>query len=106
MSDGSREFPEALTIKPLHRPPDASIRIPGSKSITNRALVLAALSAPDRGSQLHGVLRSEDTAVTVEALRTLGYKVRTEWPEERVHVHRGEHACPVPATEANLFVAN
>ncbi len=106
MSDGSREFPEVLAIKPFSRPPQATIRVPGSKSITNRALILAALSAPDRGSQLHGVLRSEDSEVMVEALRALGYKVRTEWPEERIHVRRGEHACPVPAEEANLFVAN
>ena len=36
-------FPESLEIIPLSRPPSATVRVPGSKSITNRALVLAAL---------------------------------------------------------------
>ena len=35
-------FPEELEITPLERPPDASIRVPGSKSVTNRALLVAA----------------------------------------------------------------
>ncbi len=36
---------EKLAIQPLSRPPCATVRVPGSKSITNRALVLAALSS-------------------------------------------------------------
>ena len=38
-------YPEKLEIVPLSRPPSATVRVPGSKSITNRALVLAALTA-------------------------------------------------------------
>jgi 3-phosphoshikimate 1-carboxyvinyltransferase len=106
MSDGSKEFPDALALKPLSRPPQVTLRVPGSKSITNRALILAALSAPDTGSQLRGVLRSEDTEVMAEALAALGYRVRTDWPRSLIHVRRGEHTSPVPADQANLFVAN
>ena len=37
-------FPEELEVTPLERPPDAKIRVPGSKSLTNRALIIAALA--------------------------------------------------------------
>ena len=37
-------FPGELEITPLDRPTEASIRVPGSKSVTNRALLLAALA--------------------------------------------------------------
>ena len=45
-------YPDKLEIKPLTRPPHATVRVPGSKSITNRALVLAALSAASRAVRL------------------------------------------------------
>lgn len=50
--------------------------MPGSKSITNRALVLAALGAGV--TELRGALWSEDTEIMVEALRTLGFAVEVE----------------------------
>lgn len=52
------------------------VTIPGSKSITNRALVLAALA--DGRTTLHGALWSEDTEIMVEALRTLGFEVTVQ----------------------------
>ncbi|MFL0579746.1 3-phosphoshikimate 1-carboxyvinyltransferase [Dietzia sp. 179-F 9C3 NHS] len=51
-------------------PVDAEIRVPGSKSLTNRALVLAALA--DGPSRLVGTLRSRDTDLMIAALRALG----------------------------------
>ncbi|MGC3958944.1 MAG: 3-phosphoshikimate 1-carboxyvinyltransferase [Verrucomicrobiota bacterium] len=54
----------------------AEITVPGSKSITNRALILAALA--DGEVTLTGALWSEDTQVMTEALRTLGFDVRVE----------------------------
>lgn len=59
--------PRALT------PLDACVALPGSKSVTNRALVLAALSEP--GSRVVGALRSRDTDLMVDALRSLGAAV-------------------------------
>jgi 3-phosphoshikimate 1-carboxyvinyltransferase len=103
---GTPSYPERLEVVPLERPPQAMVRVPGSKSITNRALVLAALSEPMSGSELRGVLQSEDTEVMVEALRALGFRVRTDWAEAIIHVRRGPHARPIPAAEADLFVAN
>ncbi|UVT27435.1 3-phosphoshikimate 1-carboxyvinyltransferase [Rhodococcus pyridinivorans] len=54
-------------------PVRASVTLPGSKSITNRALILAALA--DGPSTLTGALRSRDTDLMIGALRTLGTTV-------------------------------
>ena len=99
-----RAYPDKLEVKPLERPPVATVRVPGSKSITNRALVLAALYSPADGCELRGVLDSEDTRVMVECLRLLGYGVYRDG-DATITVHR---ACPqvVPAGEADLFVGN
>jgi 3-phosphoshikimate 1-carboxyvinyltransferase len=51
---------------------DAEVRVPGSKSQTNRALVLAALATPSGTSTVGGALRSRDTDLMIGALRTLG----------------------------------
>jgi 3-phosphoshikimate 1-carboxyvinyltransferase len=55
----------------------ATVAVPGSKSQTNRALVLAALAAAQGGgsSQITGALRSRDTDLMIGALRTLGLRV-------------------------------
>jgi 3-phosphoshikimate 1-carboxyvinyltransferase len=106
MSERTTPFPETLAIEPLCRPPVATVRVPGSKSITNRALVLAALAEPGPGSVLTGALRSEDTEVMADALRALGFHLDAEWDRGIVHVSRGPSASPVPAAEADLFVGN
>lgn len=98
------EYPAALEIQPLTRPPEMTVRVPGSKSITNRALVLAALS--ESGCTLHGALRSEDTEVMVEALRALGFGVDTDWDHDRIQVRRSAATPTIAAREANLFVGN
>ncbi|WP_226436166.1 3-phosphoshikimate 1-carboxyvinyltransferase [Rhodococcus yananensis] len=54
-------------------PVDATVTLPGSKSITNRALILAALA--DGPSTITGALRSRDTDLMIGALRTLGATV-------------------------------
>jgi len=54
-------------------PVDAVVTVPGSKSLTGRALVLAALA--DGPSRLTGVLRSRDTDLMADALRALGVSV-------------------------------
>jgi 3-phosphoshikimate 1-carboxyvinyltransferase len=99
-------YPESLTIEPLRRAPHVTIRVPGSKSITNRALILAALSDPLKGSELHGALQSEDTEVMIEALRQLGFEVHTDWPNAVVRVRRGLSTRIIPNETADLFVAN
>jgi 3-phosphoshikimate 1-carboxyvinyltransferase len=106
MSDGLPSYPERLEIKLLERPPRTRVRVPGSKSITNRALVLAALTAKGFGCTLRGALRSDDTEVMIEALRALGFRVLTEWPDEVVCISSGADEPLIPAAQADLFVAN
>jgi 3-phosphoshikimate 1-carboxyvinyltransferase len=69
-------LPELIEIVPLDQPVRAEITVPGSKSITNRALILAALA--DGEVTLLGALWSEDTQVMTEALKTLGFEIRVE----------------------------
>ncbi len=57
-------LPELIEIVPLDKPVRAEITVPGSKSITNRALILAALA--DGEVTLNGALWSEDTQIMVE----------------------------------------
>jgi 3-phosphoshikimate 1-carboxyvinyltransferase len=96
---------DRLEIVPLTKPPRATVRVPGSKSITNRALILAALAGDSFPGDLWGVLRSEDTEVMIEALQSLGFKIETNWQTNFVRVYRGESDF-IPASEADLFVAN
>ena len=74
-------LPELIEIVPLDKPVRAEITVPGSKSITNRALILAALA--DGEVTLTGALWSEDTQVMAEALQKLGFQIKVEPdPEE------------------------
>jgi 3-phosphoshikimate 1-carboxyvinyltransferase len=58
------------------RPVCATVTVPGSKSQTNRALVLAALAAANGGvSTISGALRSRDTDLMIGALGALGLRV-------------------------------
>jgi 3-phosphoshikimate 1-carboxyvinyltransferase len=69
-------LPEFIEIIPLTQPVQARVTVPGSKSITNRVLVLAALAYGE--TILNGALWSEDTQVMVDCLQTLGYMVTVE----------------------------
>jgi 3-phosphoshikimate 1-carboxyvinyltransferase len=64
-------WPAPSTPSPVH----ATVTVPGSKSQTNRALVLAALATPQGTSVISGALRSRDTDLMIGALRTLGVTV-------------------------------
>src|SRR5690606_12127125 len=66
---------EPLAVLPLREQVDAVVPLPGSKSITNRALVCAALA--EGTSTLRGALEADDTAAMVDGLEALGIVVRT-----------------------------
>ncbi|MEY2421299.1 MAG: 3-phosphoshikimate 1-carboxyvinyltransferase [Acidimicrobiaceae bacterium] len=89
---------DVLIVEPLARPPDATITVPGSKSITNRALICAAFA--NGTSELHGALRADDTEAMIDCLRALGIAV--EVAGERISVHGCGGAIPV--SEARLDV--
>ncbi|MDX1953430.1 MAG: 3-phosphoshikimate 1-carboxyvinyltransferase [Verrucomicrobiota bacterium] len=67
-------LPSLIEILPISAPVAAEITTPGSKSITNRALVLAALASGR--ITLEGALWSEDTQVMVECLKQLGFEIQ------------------------------
>ena len=69
-------LPDLIRIIPLDKPVQAEITVPGSKSITNRALILAALGEGE--TTLQGALWSEDTQVMVECLLGLGFMVNVQ----------------------------
>ena len=69
-------LPKLIEIVPPAGPLRASVTVPGSKSITNRALILAALA--DGETTLRGALWSEDTQVMVECLQELGFMVNVD----------------------------
>jgi len=96
-------MPSPLTIEITPTGPlDATIRPPGSKSITNRALICAALAAGR--STLSGCLDSEDTRVMLAALSLLGLNVEVSGDRKTVSVD----GCGgrIPARRADLFIAN
>ncbi|MDB5349780.1 MAG: 5-Enolpyruvylshikimate-3-phosphate synthase [Planctomycetota bacterium] len=96
------DYPPEVTITPLSKPPTATVRVPGSKSLTNRALIVAALA--DGPSTLRGALASDDTRVMVDSLRTLGQKVEHDTNAAIIRIGGGFGRKPVK--EADLFIAN
>ncbi len=76
------ELPDPLLIEPLSKPFDVTITPPGSKSITCRAYVLAALA--DGESKIIRPLRADDTDKLLDALCTLGAAAR--WEGEDVYI--------------------
>lgn len=97
------DYPAELPIETWGgAPPRAVVRVPGSKSLTNRALIIAAMA--DGPSVLTGALDSEDTRVMVESLRRLGIAVEHDPAAATIRVP----GCggSIPAREASLDVAN
>lgn len=93
---------DPIEIRPIIGPVNAQIRPPGSKSITNRALLIAAIA---RGSStLSGVLESDDTKVMVESLRRLGLGLQVDQAQEKIVVVGCEGNFP--NKKASLDVEN
>ena len=105
-------LPELIEIVPLSEPVAAAITIPGSKSITNRALILAALA--DGKVTLEGALWSEDTQAMIECLQKLGFEISvtpdpSDTSNRRITVTGLGGEIPKGGTEAQpleLFVQN
>lgn len=93
-------MPDSIAIQPTG-PLKATVCPPGSKSITNRALVCAALASGD--STLEGALESEDTRVMIEALGKLGIEVHHDTIAKTIRVHGCDGHPPV--SQADLYVA-
>ena len=91
-----------ITLTPFERPFHTTIAPPGSKSLTNRALVIAALA--DGVSSLSNVLIADDTEVMIAGLQALGYKLHVDRKKGRVRVHG--KAGAVPAKKADIACGN
>lgn len=93
---------DPLPINPLEQPLDREVVLPGSKSITNRALVLAALAEGE--TTLQGALFSRDTRIMLTALTELGFSCEVDESKCRITVQgRGGK---IPADSAELNVGN
>jgi 3-phosphoshikimate 1-carboxyvinyltransferase len=77
-------------VEPLAEPPDAVVRVPGSKSITNRALLCAALAAGT--SELRGALFADDTLAMMDAVEALGASIERDADRRSVAVTGGAFA--------------
>ena len=62
-------------VQKLHKPVDWVVEVPGSKSMTNRALLMAALA--DGTTTLKGVLFSEDSRNFLGSLKSLGFQTKS-----------------------------
>ncbi len=82
--------------------PHTAVRVPGSKSLTNRALIVAALA--DGQSTLTGALDSEDTRVMADALHRLGFALEFDAPACRIAITG--HSGAIPAQAATLECKN
>ena len=93
---------DAYLVRPVTEPVRGSIRPPGSKSLTNRALITAALASGT--TKLTGVLASDDTRVMVESLNRLGIPVTHDVDNCTMEV-TGCGGKP-PAEKAELWLEN
>ena len=91
---------DEIAISRPGRPLDATVSIPGSKSITNRSLVLATMA--QGRSVIDGVLLSDDTRQMAAALRVLGFGLETDEPNHRIVVDGRGGRIGVSGAELNI----
>ena len=89
-----------LVIRPFQTPARGVAQVPGSKSITNRALILAALA--DGVTFFTGALFSRDTRILIAALQSLGFEVSADETACTIHI-AGLGGC-IPNTRAKIHV--
>lgn len=92
----------SLKIEPISHPLNVTVRMPGSKSLTNRALLIASLA--DGTTHLTNALFSDDSRHFAKALQTLGFDVRmNEIDHSMIVTGMGGR---IPAKNAELFIGN
>ncbi len=93
---------DSIEIQPLAKRLDTTVAIPGSKSYTNRALLVAALAEGE--SRLSGALFSDDTDYMAESLRTLGVVVEAD--EATASFVVTGNGGKIPVAGAELYIGN
>jgi 3-phosphoshikimate 1-carboxyvinyltransferase len=92
----------SLEINPIPHPLSATVRVPGSKSLTNRALLIASLAKGT--TRLTNALFSDDSRYFAKALQTLGFGVQLDEANHTMTVTG--LGGKIPATKAELFIGN
>ena len=95
---------DAIEIQPAPHPFRKTVRIPGSKSITNRALPMAALA--DGQTRLTNLLFADDTRQMIGALQTLGYDLRMDQAARTLHITGRGSDIPALPGGATLTCGN
>ena len=91
-----------MLISPIHHALHATVRVPGSKSLTNRALLIASLAKGT--TRLTNALFSDDSCYFAKALQTLGFELRLdEANHEMTITGLGGH---IPSRKSELFIGN
>jgi 3-phosphoshikimate 1-carboxyvinyltransferase len=93
---------QKLEIRPLAHALRSAVRVPGSKSLTNRVLLLAALA--EGVTTLENALFSDDSARFADSLVRLGFDVQSDEPAARMTITG--LGGRIPAQQAELFVGN
>jgi len=89
-------------ISPFTVPVSAKVAVPGSKSITNRAILLAALSEGE--TRLDNCLFSRDTEIMITAIQDLGFEISKDESQKRIHI-RGLGGL-IPNTRTKIDIGN
>ncbi len=89
-------------VKTINHPLDCTVEVPGSKSITNRALLMAALAKGK--SVLNGVLFSNDSRYFLTSLISLGYIIEVNEVENYVAING--HGADIPKKNATIDVGS
>jgi 3-phosphoshikimate 1-carboxyvinyltransferase len=92
----------SLEIKPISHPLNAAIRVPGSKSLTNRALLIAALA--NGTTHITNALFSDDSRYFAKALQTLGFDIQLD--ESKFEMTVTGLGGNIPAKKAEIFIGN
>ncbi len=91
-----------MRITPIPHPLNAAVRVPGSKSLTNRALLIAALA--NGKTKLTNALFSDDSKYFAQALQTLGFDIQLDEKNSEMTVQG--LGGKIPAARADLFIGN
>lgn len=92
----------SLKISPIQHPLNATVRVPGSKSLTNRALLIASLA--NGTTHLTNALFSDDSRYFSKALQTLGFDIQLD--EASYSMKVTGLGGKIPAKKAELFIGN
>ena len=93
---------KSIQIKPIPNPLNSCVRVPGSKSLTNRTLLIAALA--EGITTINNALFSEDSIFFANALQALGFNI-TLFPENTRMTIMGLGGN-IPSKQADLFIGN